>query len=44
MALGAVGGYSNYAKGILASSAELIKRHLISKDPWTSTASSTACR
>jgi L-alanine-DL-glutamate epimerase-like enolase superfamily enzyme len=30
---GAVGGYPNYATGILASSAELIKRHLISKDP-----------
>lgn len=30
---GAVGGYPNYAKGIIGSSAELIKRHLISKDP-----------
>lgn len=30
---GAVGGYPNYATGILASSAELIKRHLISKNP-----------
>lgn len=30
---GAVGGYPNYAKGILASSAELIKRHLIHQDP-----------
>ncbi len=30
---GAVGGYPNYASGIVASSAELIKRHLINKDP-----------
>ncbi len=30
---GAIGGYPNYAAGIMASSAELIKRHLIHKDP-----------
>ena len=30
---GAVGGYPNYASGIMASSAELIQRHLIHKDP-----------
>ena len=30
---GAVGGYPNYAAGIMASSAELIKRHLIHQDP-----------
>ncbi len=30
---GAVGGYPNYSPGILFSSAELIKRHLIDKDP-----------
>ncbi|OAD18660.1 Mandelate racemase/muconate lactonizing enzyme family protein [Candidatus Thiomargarita nelsonii] len=31
--VGAVGGYPNYAAGIMASSGELIKRHLINKDP-----------
>lgn len=30
---GTVGGYPNYALGTLASSAELIKRHLMNKDP-----------
>ncbi|EIJ36819.1 mandelate racemase/muconate lactonizing enzyme family protein [Thiothrix nivea] len=30
---GAVGGYPNYAAGIMSSSAELIKRHLIHQDP-----------
>jgi L-alanine-DL-glutamate epimerase-like enolase superfamily enzyme len=30
---GSVGGYPNYAPGILASSAELIERHLLKKDP-----------
>ncbi|HCS92857.1 MAG TPA: muconate cycloisomerase, partial [Chromatiaceae bacterium] len=30
---GAVGGYPNYAAGILAGSAELIRRHLIHTDP-----------
>ncbi len=30
---GSVGGYPNYALGTLASSAELIERHLMSKDP-----------
>lgn len=30
---GAVGGYPNYAKGILASSAELIRRHLLGRNP-----------
>lgn len=30
---GAVGGYPNYAAGMLASSAELIKRHLFHRDP-----------
>ncbi len=30
---GAVGGYPNYAQGILASSTELIERHLLDKDP-----------
>ncbi len=30
---GSVGGYPSYAAGALASSAELIERHLIAKDP-----------
>ncbi len=30
---GSVGGYPNYALGTLASSAELIERHLLNKDP-----------
>jgi len=30
---GSVGGYPNYALGILVSSAELIERHLMNKDP-----------
>jgi L-alanine-DL-glutamate epimerase-like enolase superfamily enzyme len=30
---GAVGGYPNYAAGIMAGSAELIRRHLIHQDP-----------
>ncbi len=30
---GSVGGYPNYSLGILASSAELIERHLMNKDP-----------
>lgn len=30
---GSVGGYPNYSSGILASSAELIERHLMNKDP-----------
>jgi len=30
---GSVGGYPTYAAGILASSAELIERHLMDKDP-----------
>ena len=30
---GSVGGYPNYALGTLASSAELIERHLMQKDP-----------
>lgn len=30
---GSVGGYPNYSPGILASSAELISRHLMEKDP-----------
>jgi len=30
---GAVGGYPNYARGILSSSAELIQRHLMDKNP-----------
>ncbi len=30
---GSVGGYPNYSAGILNSSAELIERHLIDKDP-----------
>ena len=31
--VGAVGGYPNYAGGILSSSAELIERHLLNQDP-----------
>ncbi len=31
---GCVGGYPNYATGIMASSTELINRHLISQDPY----------
>lgn len=31
--VGAVGGYPNYATGMMASSAELVRRHLINKDP-----------
>ncbi len=30
---GSVGGYPNYSTGILASSAEMIERHLMNKDP-----------
>jgi len=30
---GSVGGYPNYAPGILSSSAEMIERHLMDKDP-----------